>query len=359
MLVEQDPLKRGLEALKRPRATRSAIKRVQDALSDAGTAEGAALRSEIGRLKAALSDAAAEHGAAGEAGTAEGAALRSEIGRLEAVLSDAASEHVAASEAGTVHQSSKAKGDENVRVLMICAGIVLLGLFGISPYLTRRMAKEDASLNEKCDASFRSQPQDTALASSQDTATCLYSSSPLHSPCKNNPHSDLDHNLPGSEIEGKLKQSGMALGSALAIVLASVVYFCFSIGELLTAKLLNYSFCFSSFLMLGAIKRGTWILSLLLHAWFACKYGARLRISATQLVIFLVIAGVGAVGEACNSLSLTVLPGSVFALIRCSECGWCIFLSKVSIACLHANVQSHSHMPSTCLSTHAACGVLA
>ena len=173
MLVEQDPLKRGLEALKRPRATRLAIKRVQDALSDAGTAEGAALRSEIGRLKAALSDAAAEHGAAGEAGTAEGAALRSEIGRLDAVLtllSDAASEHVAASEAGTVHQSSKAKGNENVRVLMICAGIVLLGLFGISQYLTRRMAKEDASLNEKCDTSSRSQPQDTGLAPSQDTA---------------------------------------------------------------------------------------------------------------------------------------------------------------------------------------------
>ena len=101
------------------------------------------------------------------------------------------------------------------------------------------------------------------------------------------------------------------LAASIAVYVAS------SLGGVAAVKFLNYTFCFSPFLLLAMLSRCTWVLALPLHAALHVRAGRALRVpSRRQLAMYCAIGlGLSAI-EAANALTMSVLPGSVYALIK-------------------------------------------
>lgn len=116
------------------------------------------------------------------------------------------------------------------------------------------------------------------------------------------------------------------------LYLGTLVYFVSSLGGVAIVKFLNYHFCFSSWLVLALLSRATWILALplaclLLQGGEGFKRIFIERLSRKQLGIYVVIAVGLAVVESFNAVSLSVVPGNLYALIKGSDVFWSMLLS--------------------------------
>jgi hypothetical protein len=111
-----------------------------------------------------------------------------------------------------------------------------------------------------------------------------------------------------------------------------LVYFLSSLGGIAIVKFLNYRFCFTSWLLLALLSRATWILSLILHLSLQCFDKSLSKFSfptasCYQLRLYLWIAIGLSVVELFNSLSMSMLPGSLYMLLKGSDVGWSMVLS--------------------------------
>ena len=119
------------------------------------------------------------------------------------------------------------------------------------------------------------------------------------------------------------------------LYLGILVYFVSSLGGVAIVKFLNYYFCFSSWLILALLSRATWILALIL----ACSLGSIFRVSFKQLGIYFVIALGLSVVESFNAISMSVVPGSLYALIKGTDVFWSMLLSWLVLGKRYATRQ--------------------
>jgi len=125
----------------------------------------------------------------------------------------------------------------------------------------------------------------------------------------------------------------------LDTIVAIATYAISSLGGVATVKMLNYQFCFSEFLPLALLSRSTWILALPLQLLLERQHGVRLGFSLKQAVMYALIAlGLSAV-EICNALSMAVLPGSLYALIKGADVGLSMSLSRLILSKKYHGIQ--------------------
>ena len=114
-----------------------------------------------------------------------------------------------------------------------------------------------------------------------------------------------------------------------------VAYFACSWGGIISVKLLNYQLLIAWPLVLAVASRSTWTLSLALHLALRDAPAAKPAQCGTsscrwQKVLAYAMMGVGlAVSEVCNIVSMTVLPGSLYALLKGSDLSFNLLLSKL------------------------------
>ena len=122
----------------------------------------------------------------------------------------------------------------------------------------------------------------------------------------------------------------MAIGAHHYVGLFSgvAVYFASSLGGIALVKLLNYRYCFVSWWTLALLSRSTWVLSLVLHTVVQKREGIKLPVSFLQLRLYGGIAIGLAIVELFNSLSMSMLPGSLYMLLKGSDVGWSMALSS-------------------------------
>mgnify|MGYP005855375535 CR=1 FL=1 len=117
------------------------------------------------------------------------------------------------------------------------------------------------------------------------------------------------------------------------LFVAIVAYFVTSLGGVAFVKFLNYHFCFSSWLLLALLSRATWLLAAPLALYLRWRDGMGslcLRImSAKQLQIYVVVAVGLSLVEVLNTMSMTVLPGSLYALFKGTDVVWSMVLSRL------------------------------
>jgi len=116
------------------------------------------------------------------------------------------------------------------------------------------------------------------------------------------------------------------------------LYFVGSLGGVALVKWLNYYYNFHKWMIFAVLSRSTWILSLAFHfgVLHFTNHGATTALTAMlllpsrkQLTMYLWIAlGFSAV-EWINSWSMSVLPGSLYLLLKGSDVGWSMCLSCV------------------------------
>ena len=120
------------------------------------------------------------------------------------------------------------------------------------------------------------------------------------------------------------------------LVVAIIAYFVASLGGVAIVKFLNYHFCFSSWLILALLSRATWLLAAPLAGYLrrrdegesSSSCGSWIM-SAKQLQIYIVVAVGLSVVEVLNTMSMTVLPGSLYALIKGTDVVWSMILSRL------------------------------
>lgn len=106
------------------------------------------------------------------------------------------------------------------------------------------------------------------------------------------------------------------------------VYFLSSLGGVSVVKFLNYRYCFTSWHILALVSRSTWMLSAVLNAVLRNREGVvSLVASRRQLCLYGLVASGLALVEVFNSFSMSVLPGSLYMLLKGSDVGWSMTLS--------------------------------
>ena len=114
---------------------------------------------------------------------------------------------------------------------------------------------------------------------------------------------------------------------------AILAYFVGSLGGVFLVKLLNYRYCFASWLWFALLSRSTWLPSIGLHLLLSRRIAGRqrppppLRPPLDQLRTYAGIAVALSVVEAMNSVSMSALPGSLYMLLKGSDVGWSMRLS--------------------------------
>ena len=121
-----------------------------------------------------------------------------------------------------------------------------------------------------------------------------------------------------------------------------MAYVIASLGGVAMVKYLNYhdwpGICWtSSWLVVALLSRATWLLAWPVLAWqlrhvasdnvYGICTATIHRVTFVQLRIYLWVAVGLSIVEALNAISLTVLPGSLYALIKGTDVAWSMILS--------------------------------
>jgi hypothetical protein len=106
-------------------------------------------------------------------------------------------------------------------------------------------------------------------------------------------------------------------------------YFISSLDGIAIVKFLNYHFCFTSWLLFALLSRSTWVLSIPLHVGLQALEGMKIGVSFKQLRLYFFIAVGLSLVELLNSLSMSILPGSWYALLKGSDVGFSMALSHL------------------------------
>ena len=115
------------------------------------------------------------------------------------------------------------------------------------------------------------------------------------------------------------------------------MYFVSSLGGVAIVKFMNYHYDFTSWWFFALASRSTWILSLGLHGGlvlFQQHHKSTFLPSLAQVRIYGLVAMGLSVVELFNSYSMSILPGSLYMMLKGSDVGWSMLLSYL---CLPAN----------------------
>eukprot|EP00747_Dinoflagellata_sp_TGD_P180302 gnl/TRDRNA2_/TRDRNA2_32535_c0_seq1.p1 gnl/TRDRNA2_/TRDRNA2_32535_c0~~gnl/TRDRNA2_/TRDRNA2_32535_c0_seq1.p1 ORF type:complete len:413 (+),score=52.82 gnl/TRDRNA2_/TRDRNA2_32535_c0_seq1:118-1356(+) len=114
------------------------------------------------------------------------------------------------------------------------------------------------------------------------------------------------------------------------VVIAVLAYVTSSLGAVGVVKCLNYHFCFSEPWFLAMACRSTFLLSLPLHLFLTWRNNViRPGFSTKRVFIYVTVGLALSAVEACNMLSMIMLPGSWYAMIKGSDVGFSLVLSRV------------------------------
>mmetsp|Transcript_32119 Transcript_32119/g.67949 ORF Transcript_32119/g.67949 Transcript_32119/m.67949 type:complete len:417 (+) Transcript_32119:313-1563(+) len=113
----------------------------------------------------------------------------------------------------------------------------------------------------------------------------------------------------------------------LPLLLSITIYFISSLGGVSIVKLLNYHYCFVSWWIFALLSRSTWILSAVFHCILQYREGISLNTSRKQLGLYCLVAVGLSLVEVVNSFSMSILPGSLYMLLKGSDVGWSMILS--------------------------------
>jgi CRT-like, chloroquine-resistance transporter-like len=114
---------------------------------------------------------------------------------------------------------------------------------------------------------------------------------------------------------------------AVALPLGVASYFLSSLGGIAIVKFLNYKCCFTSWILIALVSMSSWVLSFPLNLALERRENVRLHVSWKQLRLYLVLSIGLSVVELLNSLSMSALPGSWYALLKSSNIGFSMILS--------------------------------
>jgi hypothetical protein len=103
------------------------------------------------------------------------------------------------------------------------------------------------------------------------------------------------------------------------LLVGILTYFVSSLGGIAIVKFLNYFLCFRSWLLFALLSRSTWLLSCPLHGGLQRWEDVSLRVTTRQLRLYFVIAFGLSMVELCNAFSMSILPGSWYALLKGSD----------------------------------------
>ncbi len=112
-----------------------------------------------------------------------------------------------------------------------------------------------------------------------------------------------------------------------ALFLGIASYFLSSLGGIAIVKFLNYKCCFTSWILIALISMSSWILSFPLNLALERRENVRLIVSWKQLRLYFLLSIGLSVVELLNSLSMSALPGSWYALLKSSNIGFSMILS--------------------------------
>lgn len=113
----------------------------------------------------------------------------------------------------------------------------------------------------------------------------------------------------------------------LGLVGAIGIYFLSSLGGISIVKYLNYEYNVRAWLLFALLSRSTWIFSAPFHLFLQQKEAITWKTSWKQLAIYFAVAVVLSMIELLNSLSMSILPGSLYALLKGSDVGFSMLLS--------------------------------
>lgn len=112
-----------------------------------------------------------------------------------------------------------------------------------------------------------------------------------------------------------------------ALFLGITSYFLSSLGGIAIVKFLNYKCCFTSWILIALISMSSWIISFPLNLALERRENVRLIVSWKQLRLYFLLSIGLSVVELLNSLSMSALPGSWYALLKSSNVGFSMILS--------------------------------
>eukprot|EP01063_Lacrimia_lanifica_P020561 TRINITY_DN27859_c0_g1_i1.p1 TRINITY_DN27859_c0_g1~~TRINITY_DN27859_c0_g1_i1.p1 ORF type:complete len:411 (+),score=62.53 TRINITY_DN27859_c0_g1_i1:51-1283(+) len=118
-----------------------------------------------------------------------------------------------------------------------------------------------------------------------------------------------------------------------------IAYVVCSLGGVAAVKALNYHFCFASWAILALLSRCTWVFAAPLHAGLVRRAGVPGWPTAKQLGLYALIAVGLSVVELLNAVSMTVLPGSLYALLKGTDVGWSMVLSRAVLGKKYTGAQ--------------------
>jgi hypothetical protein len=115
----------------------------------------------------------------------------------------------------------------------------------------------------------------------------------------------------------------------LPLFLGVGIYFVSSLGGVSIVKFLNYHYCFTAWWILALLSRSTWVLSALLDVLLRHREGVvnPSAPSRRQIGVYCLVAAGLSLVEVANSFSMSILPGSLYMLLKGSDVGWSLVLS--------------------------------
>lgn len=111
------------------------------------------------------------------------------------------------------------------------------------------------------------------------------------------------------------------------VVVPGLIFIAAQTTGVIAIKCLNYVFCFSLFWVVAMSNAAAWVFALVFHLWLMFRYRVHLIVPIRKAGIFFAVGAIQCVIEVCNGLSVTVLPGSAYTVIKSSELPSAILLS--------------------------------
>ena len=112
------------------------------------------------------------------------------------------------------------------------------------------------------------------------------------------------------------------------LLVGTAFYSVCAIGGLALVKLLNYHWCFHSWLAIALLSRATWVLSASFHYGYLTQVEQiNYHLSWKQCRIYFGMSLFLATIELLNATAMNILPGSLYALLKGSDVAWSMLLS--------------------------------
>jgi len=124
-----------------------------------------------------------------------------------------------------------------------------------------------------------------------------------------------------------MKKSPTTISRRTTLFLGISSYYVSSIGGIAIVKYLNYEYCFTSWFVIALVSTSSWMISFPLNFILEKYEGIQVKVSWTELKIYLFLSIGLAIVALMNSFAMSTLPGLWYALVKSSNIGFSIILS--------------------------------